>query len=78
MKNKIMKKIFSILLIFLLVTSISYASKWHIKMKKQEKKYFAHYVLKSQSDNKMVFVLRNIKNSNIYKFFDEFEDYLGV
>ena len=78
MKNKIMKKFLSILLIFLLVPSISYANKWHIKMKKQEKKDFAHYVLKAQSDNKMVFVLRNIKNSNIYKFFDEFEDYLGV
>ena len=47
-------------------------------MKKQEKKDFAHYVLKAQSDNKMVFNLRNIKNSNIYKFFDKFEDRLGV
>ena len=47
-------------------------------MKKQEKKDFAHYVLKAQSDNKMVFNLRNIKNSNIYKFFDKFEDRMGV
>ena len=78
MKNKIMKKIFSILLIFLLVPSISYANKWHIKMKKKEKKDFAHYVLKAQSDNKMVFNLRNIKKPDIYKFFNEYEDYLGV
>ena len=73
-----MKKILSILLIFLLVPSISYANKWHTKMKKKEKKDFAHYVLKAQLDNKMVFPLRNIKNPDFYKFFDEFEDYLGV
>ena len=35
-------------------------------------------MLKAQSDNKMVFNFRNIKYFNIYKFFDEFEDYLGV
>ena len=68
-----MKKILSLFIIILIfVPSISYANKWHIKMKKQEKKDFAHYVLKAQSDNKMVFNLRNIKNSNIYKFFDKF------
>ena len=55
-----MKKIFSILLIFLLVPSISYANKWHIKMKKQEKKDFANYVLRAQSKNKMVFTIRNV------------------
>ena len=79
LKNiNIMKKILSILLILLLVPSISYANKWHIKMKKKEKKDFAHYVLKAQLDNKMVFPLRNIKNPDFYRFFDEFEDHLGV
>ena len=42
-------------------------------MKKKEKKDFAYYVLKAQSDNKMVFNTRNIKDPNIYKFFDKFE-----
>ena len=73
-----MKKILSILIILLLVPSISFANKWHIKMKKKEKKDFANYVLKAQSDNKMVFNTRNIKNPNIYKFFDKLEDRLGV
>ena len=71
-----MKKILSILIILLLVPSISFANKWHIKMKKKEKKDFAHYVLKAQSDNKMIFKLRNIKKPDIYKFFNEYEDYL--
>ena len=47
-------------------------------MKKKEKKDFAYYVLKAQSDNKMVFNTRNIENPNIYKFFEKFEDHLGV
>ena len=47
-------------------------------MKKKEKKDFAYYVLKAQSDNKMVFNTRNIENPNIYKFFEKFEDRLGV
>ena len=73
-----MKKILIILFSLLLVPSISFANKWHIKMKKREKKDFAHYLLKAQLDNKMVFPLRNIKNPDFYKFFDEFEDHLGV
>ena len=73
-----MKKLIIIFLSLFLIPSISYANKWHKNMKKQEKKDFAHYVLKAQSDNKMVFNLRNIKNSNIYKFFDKFEDRMGV
>ena len=74
-----MKKILSILLILLLVPSISYANKWHTKMKKKEKKDFAHYVLKAQSDNKMVFTLRNVPNRpGLYKFFDNLEDHMGV
>ena len=48
------------------------------KNEKKEKKDFAYYVLKAQSDNKMVFNTRNIKNPNIYKFFDNFEDRMGV
>ena len=55
-------------LIFFLNTTVI-AEKWHINMKKKEKKDFANYVLKAQSDNKMVFNTRNIKNPNIYKFF---------
>ena len=39
---------------------------------KKEKKDFAYYVLKAQSDNKMVFNTRNIENPNIYKFFENF------
>ena len=74
-----MKKINLIFFIILfLVSSHSYAEKWHIKMKKKEKKDFAYYVLKAQSDNKMVFNTRNIKDPNIYKFFDNFEDRMGV
>ena len=64
-------------LIFFLNTTV-FAEKWHINMKKKEKKDFANYVLKAQSDNKMVFNTRNIKNPNIYKFFDKLEDRLGV
>ena len=60
-------------LIFFLNTTV-FAEKWHINMKKKEKKDFANYVLKAQSDNKMVFNTRNIKNPNIYKFFDKLED----
>ena len=79
MKNKVIKKILPILVIILVsVPSFSYANKWHIKMKKKEKKDYAHYVLKAQLDNQMVFNLRNIKNPDIYKFFNEYEDYLGV
>ena len=74
-----MKKILIIIFfINLLFSSYSYAEKWHINMKKKEKKDFAHYVLKAQSDNKMVFNTRNIKDPNIYKFFDKFEDRMGV
>ena len=74
-----MKKINLIFfLILFLASSNSYAEKWHINMKKKEKKDFANYVLKAQSDNKMVFNTRNIKNPNIYKFFDNLEDRLGV
>ena len=73
-----MKKILVILIMSLLLSSNAFANKWHIKMKKKEKKDFAHYVLKAQSDNKMVFNLRNIKNSKMYKFFDKFEDRMGV
>ena len=74
-----MKKINLIFFIILfLISSNTYAEKKHINMKKKEKKNFAHYVLKAQSDNKMVFTLRNIKNPNIYKFFDNLEDRLGV
>ena len=68
-----MKKILVILIMSLLLSSNAFANKWHIKMKKKEKKDFAHYVLKAQSDNKMVFNLRNIQNSKMYKFFDKFE-----
>ena len=57
-----MNKIFIILLSFLaiifLVSSYSYAEKKHINMKKKEKKDFAHFVLKAQLDNKMVFTKR--------------------
>ena len=57
-----MKKINLIFfLILFLASSNSYAEKWHINMKKKEKKDFAYYVLKAQSDNKMVFNTRNIK-----------------
>jgi len=74
-----MNKILSILLILLLVPSISYANKWHTKMKKKEKKDFAHYVLKAQSDNKMVFNPRNVPNRpGLIKFFDKIEDKMGV
>ena len=73
-----MKKILIILLSLLLIPSYSYAGKWHTNMKKQERKDFANYVLKAQSDNKMVFNTRNIKNPNIYKFFDKLEDRMGV
>ena len=41
------------------------------KYEKKEKKDFAYYVLKAQSDNKMVFNTRNIENPNIYKFFEK-------
>ena len=74
-----MKKILAYLFVLLFTyPSILYAEKWHINMKKKEKKDFAYYVLKAQSDNKMVFNTRNIKNPNIYKFFEKFEDRLGV
>ena len=49
-----MKKILIIILSLLLLSSHSYAGKWHTNMKKQEKKDFANYVLRAQSKNKMV------------------------
>ena len=56
-----MKKIFLILSACLfLFSNFSYAEKQHIKMKKKEKKDFAHFVLKAQLDNKMVFTKRNV------------------
>ena len=74
-----MKKILAYIFVLLFAfPSILYAEKWHINMKKKEKKDFAYYVLKAQLDNKMVFNTRNIKNPNIYKFFEKFEDRLGV
>ncbi len=74
-----MKKILAYIFVLLFTyPSILYAEKWHINMKKKEKKDFAYYVLKAQSDNKMVFNTRNIENPNIYKFFEKFEDRLGV
>ena len=47
-------------------------------MKKKEKRLCSLCTKRAQSDNKMVFTLRNIKNPNIYKFFDNLEDRLGV
>jgi hypothetical protein len=74
-----MKKVLIILLSLLLLSSHSYAGKWHTKMKKQEKKDFANYVLRVQSKNKMVFNTRNVPNrSDLIKFFDKIEDHMGV
>ena len=75
-----MKKIFLILSAYLfLYSNFSYAEKQYIKMKKKEKKDFAHFVLKAQLDNKMVFTKRNVPNrKGLYKFFDKFEDNMGV
>ena len=74
-----MKKILIILLSLLLLSSHSYAGKWHGKMKKQEKKDFANYVLRAQSKNKMVFPTRNVPNRpGLIKFFDKIEDNMGV
>ena len=75
-----MKKTLLILSVCLfLFSNFSYAEKQHIKMKKKEKKDFAHFVLKAQLDNKMVFTKRNVPNrKGLYKFFDKFEDNMGV
>lgn len=74
-----MKKILVFLISLILLPSLSYAGKWHTNMKKQEKKDFGRYVLKAQSKNKMVFNSRNAPNKNgLYKFFDKFEDHMGV
>jgi uncharacterized protein YxeA len=74
-----MKKILIIILSLLLLSSHSYAGKWHGKMKKQEKKDFANYVLRAQSKNKMVFSTRNVPNRpGLIKFFDKIEDDMGV
>ena len=75
-----MKKTLLILSVCLfLFSNFSYAEKQHTKMKKKEKKDFAHFVLKAQLDNKMVFTKRNVPNrEGLYKFFDKFEDNMGV
>ena len=75
-----MKKTLLILSVCLfLFSNFSYAEKQHTKMKKKEKKDFAHFVLKAQLDNKMVFTKRNVPNrKGLYKFFDKFEDNMGV
>ena len=74
-----MKKILIFLLSLLLLPTHSYAGKWHVKMKKQEKKDFANYVLRAQSKNKMVFTIRNVpKRPGLIKFFDRIEDHMGV
>ena len=74
-----MKKILIFLISLLLLPSHTYAGKWHGKMKKQEKKDFANYVLRAQSKNKMVFNSRNIPNRpGLIKFFDKLEDNIGV
>ena len=64
-----MKKILAYIFVLLFAfPSILYAEKWHINTKKKEKKDFAYYVLKAQSDNKMVFNTRNIKNPIFINF----------
>jgi hypothetical protein len=74
-----MKKTLIIFLSLLLLSSHSYAGKWHTNMKKQEKKDFANYVLRAQSKNKMVFTIRNVpKRPGLIKFFDRIEDHMGV
>jgi len=74
-----MKKLLAILLSLLLIPSFSYANKWQINMKEQEKKDFANYVLRNQSKNKMVFNSRNVPNRlGLIKFFDKIEDDMGV
>ena len=75
-----MKKILIILVTIILSNlSNSYADKFEKKMSKKEKKDFANYVLRAQSKNKMVFPIRNVPNRpGLYKFFDKFEDNLGV
>ena len=75
-----MKKIL-IILVTILLSNLpnSYADKFEKKMSKKEKKDFANYVLRAQSKNKMVFTIRNVPNRpGLYKFFDKFEDNLGV
>ena len=74
-----MKKILIILLTLLLLPSQSYSGDFKSKMTKKEKKDFAFYVLKAQSDNKMEFNSRNVPNRpGLYKFFDNLEDNMGV